>query len=453
MLGNNEPIKGANLSDAFNEMLKDLPWKNLKAIVQANSQLHKRCTVGGHRIDTKQRKRIEKVTLQEAEKNDFDPAFTNPFFAAWYPLQGSVHQQLEDYFHSDEYTTFREENEIEEHRYVLPQEKFDEFFSVQHLPCWRLLLCFSPLEFTEEQAKTILEGKGENQELLDRIQQLEDELAEARKQVGDQEADRAQARKEADKAAAAAQALRQEKKDLTAEVRQLRTQFETSQAENKKLRAGLSEKEQTLAASTANVAQQRDRDVARIKKELADHQEELELWKSRYEEQRVEAKRLQDEINQSRATLRERDATIEALQHAIDQQNNFADLILHRIDWPNMARQMKLTPALRRQFNNLIRKLDYEADNTLTIEGQLTDFWNRMVVREQQLVQSISASDNAEVVEGSVENFWGELTDEFEDVKISLEARAILLKLLQDIFYQTLQMEDLEKPRIPTTKK
>ncbi|MFW5893815.1 MAG: hypothetical protein ACOCUY_01615 [Verrucomicrobiota bacterium] len=453
MLGNNEPIKGVNLSEAFNEMLTELPWKNLKAIVQTNSQLHKRCTAGGHRIDTKQRKRIEKVVQQEAEKNDFDPAFTNPFFAAWYPLQGDVHQQLEEYFHSDEYEAFRQENEIEEHRYVLTQEKFEEFFSVQHLPRWRLLLCFSPLEFTEEQAKTILEGKGENQQLLDRIQQLEDELAESQKQAAARENESAQARKEADKTAAAAQALRQEKKDLSAEVRQLRNQFETSQAENKKLRSELADKEQTLASSTATVAQQRDRDVARIKKELADLQQELDLWKSRYEEQRVEAKRLAEEVNQMQATLRERDAAIEVLQHAIDQQNGFADLILHRIDWPNMARQMKLTPALRRQFNNLIRKLDYEADNTLTIEGQLVDFWNRMVVREQQLVQTISASDNAEVAEGSVENFWGELTDDFEDVKISLEARAILLKLLQDIFYQTLQMEDLEKPRIPTGKK
>lgn len=453
MLGNNESIKGVNLSNAFAEMLKELPWKSLKAVVQTNSQLHKRCTLGGHRIDPKQRSRIEKVAVQEAEKNEFSTPFTNPFFAVWYPMQGDVHQKLEEHFHSDEYKQYREQNDIEEDRYVLTQDKFDEFFSVQALPCWRLLLCFSPLEFTEEQAKTILEGKGENQELLDRIQRLEDDLEEARRQAAASETERTQTRKEAEKTAAATQSLRQEKKDLTAEVRRLRTQFDTSQAENKKLRTELDEREQKLHEKTTTVTQERDRDVARLKKELSGHQNELELWQNRYEEQRVEAKRLLEELNQAEKHNREKDATIQALQHAVDQQNGFADLILHRIDWPNIARQMKMTPALRRQFNNLIRKLDYEEDNTLTIEGQLTDFWNRLVTREQQLVQTISASNNAEVAEGSVEEFWSDLTDDFEDVKISLEARAVLLKLLQDIFYQTLQMKDLEKARIPTGKK
>lgn len=453
MLGNNEPIKGVDLSEAFGEMVRDLPWKTLKTVVTASSQLHKRCTAGGHRLEPKQRPRVEKVLVKEAEKNEFDSAFTNGIFAAWYPLNEDIHGKLEEYFHSEEYEAVREEREIEEDRYVLPQEKFDEFFAVADLACWRLLLCFSPLEFTEEQAKTILEGKGESQELLDRIQQLEENLEDAERKLGQSDNECAQAKSEADKATSAAQSLRQEKKDLAAEVRQLRSQFETSQAENRKLRTELDEKHRKLHEDTSSVETQRQRDIARLKKELAGHRENLESWQSRYEEQRVMAKQLGEQLAEARRQQKKTDETVRELQATIEEQEHFADLVLNRIDWTGIARQMKLTPALRLQFNNLIRRLDYEEDKTLTIEGQLPDFWNRMVEREQKLVQQIATSNNAEVADGSVEDFWLQLTDEFEDIKISLEARAILLKLLQNIFYQTLEMDDLAKPRIPTGKK
>lgn len=452
MLGNNGPIENVDLSEAFAQMLRELPWKTLRTVVQSNNQLHKRCTLGGHRLEPKQRKRIEKVLVSEAEKADFQPSFTNTIFAVWYPLQGEVHEKLEAYFHSEEYESYREEHDIEEDRYVLPDDRFEECFSVSDLSRWRLLVCFSPLEFSEDQAKTILEGSGGNQELVDQMERQENELEESRRALSVRDNELNQARKEGEKAQTTAQSLRQEKKELAAEVRQLRQQFETSQAENRKLRTEIGEKERQAHHSTQSAEEQRDREVTRLKKELAGHQEELDLWQNRYEEQRVQAKQLREQLDSARRDLRDRDATLEDLNQHMEEHNAFADLILDRIDWPDIARQMKLTPALRRQFNNLIRRLDYEEDSTLTIEGQLTDFWNRMVEKEQQLISNVAASNNAEVAEGDVDSFWLNLTDDFEDVKISLEARAILLKLLQDIFYQTLQMDDLEKPRIPTRK-
>ena len=53
---------------------------------------------------------------------------------------------------------------------------------------------------------------------------------------------------------------------------------------------------------------------------------------------------------------------------------------------------------------------------------------------------------------GDVENYWLTLTDSFGDVKISLEARLVLLKALQEIFYQIIEMEDLEVPELPKKK-
>ena len=53
---------------------------------------------------------------------------------------------------------------------------------------------------------------------------------------------------------------------------------------------------------------------------------------------------------------------------------------------------------------------------------------------------------------GDVEAFWRNLTDVFDDVYIGLEARTILMRMLQEIFYQTLDMKDLESIALPVAR-
>ena len=54
---------------------------------------------------------------------------------------------------------------------------------------------------------------------------------------------------------------------------------------------------------------------------------------------------------------------------------------------------------------------------------------------------------------GDVEAYWRAMTDAFGDVRISLEARLTLLDMLQEIFYQVLEIEDLESAFIPAKKR
>jgi hypothetical protein len=139
----------------------------------------------------------------------------------------------------------------------------------------------------------------------------------------------------------------------------------------------------------------------------------------------------------------------EQAEQDAERLGSFADLILGQIDWPKVGAQMKLTPMLRRQFNSLVRKLDYEEDNTLTIEATLPEFWEGLMGLERELIDKVAQSNTLEVATGGVEDFWRALTDAFGDVRISLEARLVLLNMLQEIFYQVLEIEDLEESVLP----
>ena len=69
--------------------------------------------------------------------------------------------------------------------------------------------------------------------------------------------------------------------------------------------------------------------------------------------------------------------------------------------------------------------------------------------QEKKLLDLVAHSNTLEVSHGTVEEFWNGIKESFDDVTIGLEARLMLLKLLKEIFYQVVDMEDLEKPVLP----
>ena len=169
MLGNNEQIAGVSLPEVFSQMVSELPWKSLETYIQGNSQLLKLCTIGGTRLKPDKRKKFEQIIVREAEKQKFADAVTNAVFAAWYPVHKELHEQLESYYHSDEYKAYRQEYGLDEEAYVLPDEKLDSLFRVDDLKLWKILLCFSPLRFTAEQAARLLNDSTGSEELVERL--------------------------------------------------------------------------------------------------------------------------------------------------------------------------------------------------------------------------------------------------------------------------------------------
>ncbi len=449
MLGNNDELLGVDLGDVFARMMSDLPWDSLRAYVQANTQVLKACSAGGHRLDPKRRARVEKIVAREAEKTGYSQSMCSGVFAVWYPTHKSLHQALEDHFHSDEYKAYREQNELGEDDYVLADEKFDELFRVEDLDKWRTLLCFSPLKFTQAQADRILKDNHGSAELLERVNAMEAELAELRKRDSQQRGDADRAVEDARLRAAEANESRRDLREARTEIEALSKKLEVSQADNRRLRLLNDELEAKSKKIESGFEAELEKRAGRLRVDLARVQKELTDWQAKYEEQVVANRRLDEGIATAKKELLFAEKRTEQAEGDSERLTSFADLILGRLDWPKVGAQMKLTPMMRRQFNSLIRKLDYEEDNTLTIEATLPSFWDGLMGLERELINRIAQSNTLEVASGGVEEFWRALTDAFGDVRISLEARLVLLTMLQEIFYQVLEMEDLEESFLP----
>jgi len=447
MLPKGETIEGVDFERTFQALLNALPWRALLKCVQANKELLKACTLGGYRLDPKRRSRVQKVVLEQARKAEFSDAFCSPFFAEWYPTSERLYKRLEEYFHSEDYKAYREQQDIEEGRYLLPDEKFEEFFDPKDVEAWTIALCFSPLEFTPEQARRIVSDSEGNVQLLEQIQKLQKELDELRAEHARLGNEAATLRRQQEQAAADLRGLRSERKKLLAERDNLQKRAEAAHSEIRRLRSELpvlreeSEKKEKELRERLQQEQQRARDdLTRLRDELAS-------WRSRYEQQCNETRRLEEELEETEKQLVAERTRAAELEHRVQELQDFATLILQRIDWTEIGRQMKLTGQMRRLFSSLVRKLNYEEDRPV-FDQTLTNFWNSLMEREKALIESVAQSNTLEVMQGSVEQFWRDLTDAFEDVQFGLEARTILLKLLHEIFYQVIEMEDLKTAKI-----
>ena len=233
MLGNNEKIEGIELKDVFTGMLAELPWDSLRTYILSNAVLAKLCTIGGFRLEPKHRQRLEKIVIKDVEKNEFSEASCNGVFASWYPVHTQIHKALEDYFHSDEYKEYRKEKGLGEDEYELQDPIFDKLYKVDDFAAWRILLCFSPLKFTKEQAAKILDDRKDDVNLVERVKKAEAEKEELSRKVAQlsSEAERLRARQQQDQNEI--QELRRLNRQAKIDIEQLQKRAETAVAEMK----------------------------------------------------------------------------------------------------------------------------------------------------------------------------------------------------------------------------
>ena len=143
------------------------------------------------------------------------------------------------------------------------------------------------------------------------------------------------------------------------------------------------------------------------------------------------------------------------MERRLEDCHKAVDALLSRIDWPHVGAAMKMSPTVKRNFNSLLKKLDYDEDRNLTIGATLGDFWAALSSKENALIEAIAKSTENEIINGSIMDYWASLAQMFPDVQTSLEARLAMLSILQDIFYQTYTDDDLQVPSIvpKSTKK
>ncbi len=453
MLGNNEKIQGVSIPDMFSQMLSELPWRTLSQYISGNAQLLKVCTFGGHRIDPQQRPRLTKQVINEAVKTDYSDSTCSALFAAWYPVHAELHAKLEGYFNSDEYKEYRKENKLNDVDYVLSDDKFKEFFQVSDLKAWKILLVFAPLKFTKEQADQILNHQEGSEELLERIKELEARLSEADRKAssasGELEKARQQQQSAENELKEARHQIRTQKGDLEA----LNQKFLSSSAEVKRLSGLLSSRSEELEKRAATASENAERVTTRLQAELSRLKEELNGWQNKFQEQLQANRQIQNDAANTEARAGKSNAERDAAIKKLDESKKFVDLLLSRIDWAKLGSQLKLSPTLRKNFNSMLKRLNYEENLSLTIEGTLPQFWSRLQKKEGELIQRIAASSTLEVEKGDMKGFWEEVKDSFAEVQTSIEARLFMLGFIHELLFAIYVPEQLAAPTIPAPLK
>lgn len=453
MLGNNEKIQGVSIPDMFSQMLSELPWRTLSQYISGNAQLLKVCTFGGHRIDPQQRPRLTKQIINEAVKTDYSDSTCSALFAAWYPVHAELHAKLEGYFNSDEYKEYRKENKLNDVDYVLSDDKFREFFQVSDLKAWKILLVFAPLKFTKEQADQILNHQEGSEELLERIKELEARLSEADRKAssasGELEKARQQQQSAENELKEARHQIRTQKGDLEA----LNQKFLSSSAEVKRLSGLLSSRSEELEKRAATASENAERVTTRLQAELSRLKEELNGWQNKFQEQLQANRQIQNDAANTEARAGKSNAERDAAIKKLDESKKFVDLLLSRIDWAKLGSQLKLSPTLRKNFNSMLKRLNYEENLSLTIEGTLPQFWSRLQKKEGELIQRVAASSTLEVEKGDMKGFWEEVKDSFAEVQTSIEARLFMLGFIHELLFAIYVPEQLAAPTIPAPLK
>lgn len=449
MLGNNEKIQGVSIPDLFSAMVAELPWRVLSQYINSNAQLLKICTLGGHRLDPNQRARFTKQILNEAARNNYNEATCNALFSAWYPVHEELHEKLETYFKSDEYKAYRAERKLSDEEYVLSDEKFQAFFQVSELKAWKILLAFSPLKFPQVQADQILNHQAGSAELLDQIAALEARAAEAEKKaaaaVADIERVRAQQQSVENELKEAKQQLRAQKSELEA----VNQKYLSSAAQAKLLSTQLSSRSEELSKHAANVTEEAERTAARLQAEVGRLKNELNGWQNKFQEQLQANRQIQNDAANTDARSAKAVAEKDEALKKLAESRKFVDLLLSRIEWAKLGSQLKLTPTIRKNFSSMLKRLNYEEDLSLTIEGTLPEFWARLQKGENELIRKIAASNTLEVEKGDMQGFWEEIQNSFAEVQSSLEARVFMVQFLYELLFTVYTPEQLAAPTIP----
>lgn len=444
MFANKEGMQSVDLKAIFTKMLKEVKWESLKTYINNNADLAKRCTMGGFRMDEKYRPRMQDVILRDAERGGFTDAAAGGVFTVWYPVHETLHKNLEDHFNSEEYKTYRTENGLAEDEYVLTPEKFQQFFDVKELMAWKILLCFSPLKFSDEQAKVILDDKQDNAELAEKLAQLEQKNGELQRKVEQlqQEAERLRARQQTD--AQEILNFKKENRQVKLDCEQYQKRAESALAEMRRTNEKLAQAEIRVTGREAEMKQELERVQAKAQASVEAAKNEMVVWRSRHEQQCQENHLLEEQAQAAEARCSQAQAEREAAVQKLEASHNLIDSLLARIDWKRVV-GMKASPVMAKNLRSLMQNLTYDSGRNLTLDTALPIFWTRLSECEKQLILAIAKSSDRELASGSIKDYWAGLEQQFAQVQTSIEARQALLSMMQEIFYQTYTEEDLRE--------
>jgi len=157
--------------EAFQKMLMEIPWSKLEEIIKSKRSFRKEFQEKGHHYVSKNKKRAAEIIEKDSEKN---LEKINCLFKKWYDNKPEYQYIPKPFSESLEYCELKENNKIEAGQLEKPDDdKFDELAVALSKEHGMYFLYFSPINFSDKQAKRLIElteqDEGEKVHILRKI--------------------------------------------------------------------------------------------------------------------------------------------------------------------------------------------------------------------------------------------------------------------------------------------
>jgi len=111
--------------------------------------------------------------------------------------------------------------------------------------------------------------------------------------------------------------------------------------------------------------------------------------------------------------------------------------ILDKLNFQELFSQLNEPDEIKDTLSSLVKPTTVDSNESdINVSNNLRDFWNRLIEREEELLNRITSVQATSVVEGTYFHQWADHKDDFDDLIYSLRARAFLANLIYKIIKQ-----------------
>lgn len=396
-------------------MIDALSWNQIKDYITSHHELFKKFQHGGWRLEPSKRDHAAKIIAAHANDEDH----INLFFS-WYKEKKKYIELLDPFFQSEKYKKRAKTKKIKEGEYALPQKEFYKFYHCLSKLDAIIFLLFSPIQFNREQAEALMEIPDQQSQQNDLKYQREQLSESIESEVGKLKEKIKELRSEITK-------LNKENKKLRPRVEKLKE----SETENLKIISSLEEELNHLKSEL-------DLKVEDIEHEMND---KLEKCKEARDRAKWYVKHFRAQLNEANNKLSRKANELEKLNESLQEMQKKERGLFHRIldklNFQELFSQLNEPDEIEDILSSLVKPPAVDSNEyDINVSENLRDFWNKLIEREEELLNRITSIQASSVVEGTYFHQWADHKDDFDDLIYSLRARVFLANLIYKIIKQ-----------------
>jgi hypothetical protein len=398
------------------ELIMQTPWNDLKTMIMEFGVLRKSITRGGIRLIPKNKKYISKLLRNELIE---DQSKQHQIFTCWFNAQKNYFDSLEPFFNSEKHSNLLSERNIETEFYAFDDEYFEKLLKIIKKKDIDKFLLMSSIIFTSDQKARLgaLKSEPDSKPVTKNIESQKTKKKEVLK-------------------------LKMEEKSLQKEIKKQQKVNKYLESENEKLSTAidLQREENIKVKEEAEALKQK---IQELEDKLALRNEDI-IYSNKKHLKIISE--LKDEMVITTKKLDDKNKIVNSLQKKVTDLTNkkegYFNEILDKLDIDELIAGLNATDDVLELLNTVIhpQETDSNRKNIETVDS-LKQYWDKLVLKEIDLVYPVLKLTAKEVVDGSYFKDWPDHTDNFSDIKCSLYARLYLA----DIFYEILRSVYPEK--------